>query len=113
MAGPCFWSEIRGLKQECGDPGPPETIDLIFENGYLRVDDRFVIGLDPRFVLGQDFSLDVEGDRSYLMRYSIDNNRYAIWEDGEEQSYSGPDGAPGTVVQGSKQWTVIVYSWWI
>lgn len=112
MAAACFWAELLRVKQECGDPEPPETVELSFENGILPVTDFFPLLFLEGFELGQDFTLDVEGDRLYLLRYVDWQDRYFVWEGDQQSSYNGPSGVPAEVAQGTYRWAAMVYSFW-
>lgn len=112
MADPCFWSQVLNLDQECGDPGPQEPVEVSFHNGYLKVDEWFQLAYQEGFIIGPDFTLEVEGDGQYLLRYLSDQERYSPWADDHESYYSGPSDVAGVVTQGSGQWPVRVFSFW-
>ncbi|MBA0361101.1 hypothetical protein D7V18_05545 [Stenotrophomonas maltophilia] len=110
MAGPCFWRDLKGVVQECGEGPEPQTLEFYFRNGFFYDyhNPDFIDGAIG-FQWGGDFELRIgppTGPMVVPMVFEAEQERYAPGE-----SIAG-DEIPGVAVQGSNQWNVLIFIQW-
>ncbi|OWQ58452.1 hypothetical protein CEE59_08305 [Stenotrophomonas maltophilia] len=109
MAGPCFWRELSGVVQQCGDDPEPEEYQLLVTNGYAYPwrNPEFFNGA-AGFEYGIDFELRIElpdGPTVIPMVFEAEG-RYLL------DGYVPVDATPGIAVQGGNQWNVFILLQW-